>query len=268
MSCLVSRTLLSILADLNNAVVCMVSSHPLISKSSCPTISPLVTVPSAPITIGTLSLYIIIISTSALAMVFHWSLSDNEFPQVSRTLLILADFNSAAVRMVSTRPLFSKSVSFCTNPFVTLPSTTFTIGFTVTFMFQSFFFGFYYYCYYHYYYYHSLRFFRSLSSNMFQQFSENLQSVRADFTSAVVWKFQILLWSALPWVVFPVTCRQFQAIQFQALWPSPSCSIFFSSVIRTKYFSIFLLSMVRKTGVQSQVESYQRLKNDTWCRLA
>ena len=47
----VSRTLLSILADLNNAVVWMVSTHPLISKSSCPCTNPLVTVPSALITI-------------------------------------------------------------------------------------------------------------------------------------------------------------------------------------------------------------------------
>ena len=47
----VSRTLLSILADLNHAVVWMVSSRPLIFKSSRPVINPLVTVTSAPITI-------------------------------------------------------------------------------------------------------------------------------------------------------------------------------------------------------------------------
>ena len=45
------RTLFSILDDLNNAVFWMVSSHPLISKSSSPFINPLVTVQSAPITI-------------------------------------------------------------------------------------------------------------------------------------------------------------------------------------------------------------------------
>ena len=49
---LVSRTLLSILGDLNNAVVWMVSTRPLISKSSSPFNNPLVTEPSAPITIG------------------------------------------------------------------------------------------------------------------------------------------------------------------------------------------------------------------------
>ena len=48
----VSKTLLCILADLNNAVVWMVSTRPLISKPSSPCIIHLVTVPSASITIG------------------------------------------------------------------------------------------------------------------------------------------------------------------------------------------------------------------------
>ena len=48
----VSRTLLSILAVLNTAVVWMVSTRPPTSKSSSPFRNPLVTVPNAPITIG------------------------------------------------------------------------------------------------------------------------------------------------------------------------------------------------------------------------
>ena len=48
----VSQTLLSILAVLNNAVIWMVSTRPLTSKSSSPFSNPLVTVPNAPITIG------------------------------------------------------------------------------------------------------------------------------------------------------------------------------------------------------------------------
>ena len=48
----VIRTLLSILTDLNNAVVWIFSFHPLISKSSSPCNNPLVTLPRAPITIG------------------------------------------------------------------------------------------------------------------------------------------------------------------------------------------------------------------------
>ena len=48
----VSITLLCILADLNNAVVWMTSTRPLISKSSCHCTNLLLTVPRAPITIG------------------------------------------------------------------------------------------------------------------------------------------------------------------------------------------------------------------------
>ena len=48
----VSRTLLSILTDLNNAVVWMLSWRPLISESSSPCTNTLVTAPSAPIKIG------------------------------------------------------------------------------------------------------------------------------------------------------------------------------------------------------------------------
>ena len=47
-----SDTLLSILPILNNAVIWMVSTHPLISKSSSLCTIPLVTVTRAPITIG------------------------------------------------------------------------------------------------------------------------------------------------------------------------------------------------------------------------
>ena len=48
----VSRTLLSILAVLNNVVVWMVSTRPPTSKSSSPFYNPLVTVQNSPITIG------------------------------------------------------------------------------------------------------------------------------------------------------------------------------------------------------------------------
>ena len=48
----VSRTLLSILAVLNNEVVWMVSTRPPTTKSSSPFCNPLVTVPNATITIG------------------------------------------------------------------------------------------------------------------------------------------------------------------------------------------------------------------------
>ena len=73
-------------------------------------------------------------------MVFHWSLSDNKSPQVSRTLLsILAVLNNAVVWMVSTRPPTFKSSSPFSNPLVTLPNAPITIGIIVTCMFHSFF---------------------------------------------------------------------------------------------------------------------------------
>ena len=73
-------------------------------------------------------------------MFFHWSLSDSKSPHFSRTLLsILADLSNTVVWMVSTRPLISKSSTPFNNPFVIVPSASFTIGITVTFMFHSFF---------------------------------------------------------------------------------------------------------------------------------
>ena len=62
-------------------------------------------------------------------MVFHWSLSDSKFPQVSRTLLsILAVRNNVVVQMVSTRPPASKSSMPFNNPLVTIPNKPITIN--------------------------------------------------------------------------------------------------------------------------------------------
>ena len=73
-------------------------------------------------------------------MVFHWSLSDSKSPQVSRTRLrILAVLSNAVVRIVSTRPLTSKSSRPFHNPLVIVPNAPITIGTIVTFMFHSFF---------------------------------------------------------------------------------------------------------------------------------
>ena len=56
--------------------------------------------------------------TTALLLVSLWGLSDNKFPQVSRTLLsILADVNNVVAWIVLTLPLISKSSSPCTNPY-------------------------------------------------------------------------------------------------------------------------------------------------------
>ena len=138
----VSRTLLSILAVLNYAVVWMVSTRPSISESSSPFCNPLVTVPNAPITIYhyyyfySLEFFL----HQRKLMVFHWRLSDSKSPQVSRTLLsILAVLNYAVVWMVSTRPSISEPSSPFCNPLVTVPKAPITIGIIVTFIFHSFF---------------------------------------------------------------------------------------------------------------------------------
>ena len=73
-------------------------------------------------------------------MVFHLSLSDTNFPQVSRTRLrILAVFSNAVIWIVSTRPPTSKSSRPFTHPLVTVTKASITIGIIVTFMFHSFF---------------------------------------------------------------------------------------------------------------------------------
>ena len=90
----VSRTLLSILAVLNNAVVWMVSTRPPTFMSSSPFCDPLVTVPNAPITIGIIvtcmfhsffnslarSRYLLLLFYSL--RVFHISVSLISFPRV------------------------------------------------------------------------------------------------------------------------------------------------------------------------------------------
>ena len=63
----VSRTLLSILAVLNNVLVWMVSTRPPTSKSSSPFNNPLVTVPKAPITIGIIVIFMFHIFFNSLA---------------------------------------------------------------------------------------------------------------------------------------------------------------------------------------------------------
>ena len=72
-------------------------------------------------------------------MVFHRSLRNSKFPQVSRILLV--DLNNAVVWMVSTHSLISKYSSSCTYPLVTLPKAPITIGINLTFISLSFFFN-------------------------------------------------------------------------------------------------------------------------------
>ena len=115
----VSRTLLSILAVLNNAIFWKVSTRPPTSKSSSPFSNPLVTVPNAPITIGIIVTCMFDSFFNSLARsryyyyyyyylcVFCTSISIWSFTrvvvvfQVSRTLhSILADINYVKVSLM------------------------------------------------------------------------------------------------------------------------------------------------------------------------
>ena len=85
----VSRTLLSILAYLNNAVVWMVWTRPLIFKSSILFYNPLVTVPRAPITIGKIVIFMFHSLFNSLARTMYLSFFSFFFffqfyPMVSR----------------------------------------------------------------------------------------------------------------------------------------------------------------------------------------
>ena len=75
----VSRTLLSILAVFNNAVVWMVSTRPPTSKSSRPFNNPLVTVPKAPITIGIIVTFMFHSFFNSLARSRYLSLFSHSF---------------------------------------------------------------------------------------------------------------------------------------------------------------------------------------------
>ena len=94
----VSRTRLSILAVLSNAVVWIVSYRPLTSKSSRPFNNPLVTVPNATITIGTI-----------VTFMFH-----NFFKFSSKVRILLFTFLQiySVVRRDSKVNNFADSLSF------------------------------------------------------------------------------------------------------------------------------------------------------------
>ena len=72
-------------------------------------------------------------------MVSPCCLSDRKSPQVSRTpLSIQSDLNNVVVWLVSTRLFVSNSSTSFTNPFVIVSTVPFTIGITDTFKFHSF----------------------------------------------------------------------------------------------------------------------------------
>ena len=125
----VSRTLLSIMAVLSNAVIWIVSTRPPTSKSYWPFNNPLVIMPKTPITIGTIVTFmffsffnslarssIISLLTSfsyeRLLVDFHRSLNDRNSSRVSGTFLcIQASLCNVVFCMVSVILLISNSAS-------------------------------------------------------------------------------------------------------------------------------------------------------------
>ena len=68
-------------------------------------------------------------------MVFHWSLSDSKFLQVSRTFLrILSDFNNAVVPIILILPPIFNSSSLLSKPLRIVPSPPVIIGIIVILM--------------------------------------------------------------------------------------------------------------------------------------
>ena len=127
----VSRTPLSNLTDLNNAVVWMVSTRPLISNSSSLFTNSFVTVPSAPITVG--------ITVNFMFYSFFNSLANSRYLSLFTLSIFLGDL--LAMFTIRQTHFFSfffthLSVFFNTSGYTSI--TPLTIDITVTFMFYSF----------------------------------------------------------------------------------------------------------------------------------
>ena len=95
----VSMTLLVILAVLNNAIVKMVCTRPLTSKSFSPFNNPLVSVPKAPITIGKIATFVFHSFFNTLARSRYLSFFSHSFSFILRfagtaksTILLILSF--------------------------------------------------------------------------------------------------------------------------------------------------------------------------------
>ena len=213
----VSRTLLSILAVLNNAVVRIVSNRAPTSKSSSPFYNPLVTVQKAPLTTDYNYHFIILLSweffTPGLPGGLNGSLSDSKFPRFSWTLFsFLTDRWSPLVLLI---------LCLCIGFLVTLLNAPITICITVTFMFKIFHW--------------------SLSDNKSPHMSITLLSILGDLNNAVVWMVftsPIIYKSSSPFTNHLVTVRRAPiTIDFTVTFMFHS---FFTSLARSRYLHFFI----------------------------
>ena len=140
----VFRTLLSILVDLNIAVVSLVWILPLISKSFRLLSKSLGSVPSTLTKISLPVTFILLFwefFTPIWADGLLESECDSKSPQVFWTLLsILAYLNNAVVWLVSAHLLIYNSSCPLSKPLGIVPSPLITVGITVTCIFPTFLF--------------------------------------------------------------------------------------------------------------------------------
>ena len=118
----VSRTLLSILAVFNNAIVWMVSTRLPTSKSYRPFNNPLVTVPKSPITIGIIvtfmhhSFFNSLAKSRYLSFFSHWSVlfcgqPGQQSRQFCRFSIIIIFANPSARAGYDTRSIVKRSLT-------------------------------------------------------------------------------------------------------------------------------------------------------------
>ena len=94
-----SRSLLSILSDLNNAVIWTVSTRPINSKYSRPCINPLVTVPREQITIGIIDTFMFYSFFNSLARSRYLSVFSHSFAGTAKyTILQVLSFSLIIIR--------------------------------------------------------------------------------------------------------------------------------------------------------------------------
>ena len=141
---LVSRTLLSILPNLTNAVVWMVLILPLISNSTSLFSKPLWTVLSTPpmqpspslLLLFTLLEFFTSVLADGLSLEFEWQ-------QVSSSLQDSSRYSGRSQQCCHLDSLYPSTnfqvLQAFNNPLVIVPKATITIGTIVTFMFYSFF---------------------------------------------------------------------------------------------------------------------------------
>ena len=228
----VSRTLLSILADLDNAVVCLISTRPLISKSSSPFINLLVTEPRVPITIGIAVTFMFHnffhfptkVEVLILLFVFFSIVpADHSYSVVSRDSKVhnsakkkfLTIFRSGCLAKIRwfvciLKSQWSLCVSFSRTDsqlciFARIVKFIIMIIHLVSFSLQQW----------------------SLNETKSPQVSRTPLSILANFNNFVFSMVSILL--PFPFILVPFPCpwRPFQVCQLPLISPSPSCSTTF-----------------------------------------